>query len=45
MTPDEEIELRKRQKSRSIIMAVLLLAFCILMFAITISKIRAGMAV
>ncbi len=44
MTPEDEIELRKRQKSRSIVMAVLLAAFCILMFAITISKIRAGMS-
>ena len=43
MTPEDEAELRKRQKSRSTIMALLLGAFCILMFAITISKIRAGM--
>ncbi|MBN2973791.1 hypothetical protein JW805_17425 [Roseomonas aeriglobus] len=43
MTPNEELEIRRRQKSRSIVMAVLLGAFVILMFAITISKIKAGM--
>lgn len=43
MTPNEELEIRRRQKSRSIVMAVLLAAFVILMFAITISKIKAGM--
>ena len=43
MTPDEETELRKRQKSRAIVMAVLLGGFCVLMFAITIAKIKAGM--
>lgn len=43
MTPNEEFEIRRRQKSRSIVMAVLLAAFVILMFAITISKIKAGM--
>lgn len=43
MTPEEETQLRSRQKSRAIVMAVLLAAFCILMFAITIAKIKAGM--
>jgi hypothetical protein len=43
MTPEDETELRRRQKSRATVMALLLGAFCILMFAITISKIRAGM--
>ncbi|WP_294339470.1 hypothetical protein [uncultured Sphingomonas sp.] len=43
MTPNDETEIRRRQKSRSIVMAVLLGAFVILMFAITISKIKAGM--
>ncbi len=43
MTPEDETELRKRQKSRATVMALLLAAFAILMFAITISKIRAGM--
>ncbi|WP_294293898.1 hypothetical protein [uncultured Sphingomonas sp.] len=43
MTPNDETEIRRRQKSRSIVMAVLLGAFVVLMFAITISKIKAGM--
>ncbi|URW74978.1 hypothetical protein M9980_10440 [Sphingomonas donggukensis] len=43
MTPHEENELRARQKSRARVMALLLGAFCLLMFFITISKIRAGM--
>jgi len=43
MTPQDEAELRKRQKSRATVMALLLGAFVILMFAITISKIKAGM--
>lgn len=36
--------IRKRQRSRSIVMAVLLGAFVILMFGISIAKIKAGMA-
>jgi hypothetical protein len=43
MTPQEEQELRARQRSRAKVMALLLGAFVILMFAITISKIKAGM--
>lgn len=43
MTPNDETEIRRRQKSRSIVMAILLGAFVVLMFAITISKIKAGM--
>lgn len=43
MIPNDELEIRRRQKSRSLVMAVLLAAFVILMFAITISKIKAGM--
>jgi len=43
MTPNDETEIRRRQKSRSLVMALLLGAFVILMFAITISKIKAGM--
>lgn len=43
MTPQEQDEIRARQQSRARIMALLLGAFCILMFAITISKIKAGM--
>ena len=37
MTPDDE-EIRARQGSRSRLMAILLAAFVILMFAITIAK-------
>ena len=44
MTPQEQDEVRARQKSRARVMAILLGAFCVLMFAITIAKIRAGMA-
>ena len=38
---DEAI--RKRQRSRSIVMALLLGAFVVLMFGISIAKIKAGM--
>lgn len=38
MTPEEQEEVRKRQKNRSVIMAVLLLAFAVLVFAISIAK-------
>jgi hypothetical protein len=44
MTPDEEELVRRRQKGRAIIMAVLLGAFAILVFAISIAKIQAGHA-
>jgi len=37
MTPNED-EIRRRQKSRAIIMAVLLAAFVGLVYAITIAK-------
>ncbi len=43
MTPQEQDEIRARQKSRARVMALLLAAFCALMFAITIVKIKAGM--
>ena len=43
MTPEEEDLIRARQKSRARIMAVLLLAFVVLVFAIAIVKIQAGM--
>ena len=45
-TPDplrEEDLIRSRQRGRARIMAVLLGAFVILVFAISIAKIRAGM--
>ena len=38
MIPDEQ-EIRRRQKSRALIMAVLLAAFAVLVYAITIAKI------
>ena len=37
MNPDER-EIRRRQKSRAIIMAVMLAAFVVLVYAITIAK-------
>jgi hypothetical protein len=40
MNDDDQI--RARQRSRAIVMGVLLGAFAILVFAITIAKIRAG---
>ncbi|MFL9840088.1 hypothetical protein ABS767_03850 [Sphingomonas sp. ST-64] len=43
MTPEEEELIRARQKSRARIMAVLLIAFVALVFAISIVKIQAGM--
>jgi cytochrome c oxidase assembly protein Cox11 len=44
MSPEEEEQYRARQRSRARVMALLLGAFVILMFAITIAKIKAGMA-
>ncbi len=41
MTPEDEV--RRRQKARATVMAVLLGALVILIFAISIAKIRAGM--
>lgn len=38
MTPLDEQEVRRRQKSRAIIMALLLAAFVALVYAITIAK-------
>lgn len=43
MTPDDEALIRARQKSRARILAVLLFAFVILVFAISIVKIQMGM--
>ena len=42
-TEAESEAIRKRQRSRSIVMAVLLGAFVVLMFGISIAKIKAGM--
>jgi len=38
MTPQEQDEVRRRQRSRSIVMAVLLLAFVALVYGISIAK-------
>ncbi len=38
MTPQDQDEVRRRQQSRSVVMAVLLIAFVILVFAISIAK-------
>ena len=40
----DDTAIRKRQRSRSIVMALLLGAFVVLMFGISIAKIKAGMA-
>lgn len=42
MTPQEEETVRARQKSRARLMALLLLAFVVLVFAISIVKISQG---
>ncbi|MCW6534992.1 hypothetical protein [Sphingomonas lycopersici] len=44
MKRDEEDLIRQRQKGRAIVMAVLLGGFVLLVFAITIVKIKAGIA-
>lgn len=44
MTPEEEALIRARQKSRSMVMALILGALVVLFFAVTIAKIRAGHA-
>ena len=41
MTPGQEDEVRRRQRSRALIMALLLAAFVILIYAITIAKMGA----
>ena len=38
MTPEEQAEIKRRQRSRSIVMAVLLIAFVALVYAISIAK-------
>jgi hypothetical protein len=43
MTPQDEHEYRARQRSRAKVLAWLLGGFCVLMFAITIAKIKAGL--
>ncbi|MDF2604498.1 MULTISPECIES: hypothetical protein [Sphingomonas] len=41
---DDRDLIRRRQKSRAVVMAVLLGAFVVLVFAISIVKIREGLA-
>ena len=38
MTPGDQDEIRRRQRSRAIIMAVLLIAFAALVYGISIAK-------
>lgn len=45
MSPEEEKIVRARQKSRARVMALLLLAFVVLVFAISIVKISQGIPV
>ncbi|MES2044708.1 MAG: hypothetical protein V4475_12600 [Pseudomonadota bacterium] len=44
MTPDDEDLIRRRQKSRALVMALLLGALVVLIFAVSIAKIKAGHA-
>ena len=39
MTPQEEAEIRRRQKSRNIVLGLVLVFFVILFYAITIARI------
>jgi hypothetical protein len=43
MTPDDQDLIRKRQKARALVVALLLGALVILIFAISIAKIQMGM--
>jgi hypothetical protein len=38
MTPQDQDEVRRRQRSRAIVMAVLLIGFVVLVYAISIAK-------
>ena len=38
MTPQEQTEIRRRQRSRSILMAALLIGFVVLVYGISIAK-------
>jgi hypothetical protein len=42
-TPSHDDQVRARQRSRATVMALILGAFVILVFAISIAKIKAGM--
>ncbi len=43
MTPEEDELFRRRRQARSVVMAVLLGALVVLIFAITLSRIRLAM--
>ena len=45
MTPDEEKQVRARQKSRAIVTGLLLLALVVLFYGITIAKISSSHAI
>ena len=38
MTPQDQDEIRRRQRTRAILMAVLLIGFAVLVYAISIAK-------
>ena len=42
MTPDEEAEFRRRQKSRNLIVGAILIGMCALFYAITIVRLGQG---
>jgi hypothetical protein len=44
MTPDDEDLVRRRQKTRALVMALLLGALVVLIFAVSIAKIKAAHA-
>jgi len=44
MTPDDEDLIRRRQKSRALVMGLLLGALVVLIFAVSIAKIKGGHA-
>jgi hypothetical protein len=43
MTPDDQDLIRRRQKSRALVLAVLLVGLVVLIFFITLVRIRASM--
>ena len=43
MTPEDEDLIRRRQRSRSIVLGLLLAGLVVLIFAITLSRIRLAM--
>jgi len=42
MTPDDEDLIRRRQRGRALVVALLLAGLVVLIFAITLAKIRQG---